>query len=52
MEKTYSFKVEGYVRISVKGETEEEMIGKAEQFMIDADFGPLEDIEWDEPKEY
>lgn len=52
MEKTYSFKVKGYVRISVDGETEQEMIQKAEQFMGDADFGPLEDIEWDEPKEY
>lgn len=52
MKKTYSFYVEGYVRITVDGETEQERIQKAEQFMVEADFGPLEDIEWEEPKEY
>lgn len=51
MEKTYSFKVKGYVNISVSGKTEQEMIQKAEQFMCEADFGPLENIEWSEPKE-
>lgn len=52
MEKTYSFKVNGFVRVTVDGNTEEELEEKAEQFMVDADFGPLEDIEWTEPKEY
>ena len=52
MEKTYSFEVNGYVRITVTGETEKELKEKAEQFMSEADFGPLEDIEWSNPKEY
>ena len=52
MEKTYSIEVHGYVRITVNGATEQERVEQAEQFMCDADFGPLEDIEWEEPKEY
>lgn len=52
MEKTYIFEVNGFVRVTVEGDNEIELEEKAEQFMVDADFGPLEDIEWTEPKEY
>lgn len=48
----YEYYVSGKVTITITGETEKEKIEKAEQFMCEADFGPLEDIEWSEPKEY
>lgn len=48
----YEYYVNGKVTITITGETEKEKIEKAEQFMCEADFGPLEDIEWTEPKEY
>lgn len=48
----YEYHVSGKVTITITGETEKEKIEKAEQFMCEADFGPLEDIEWTEPKEY
>lgn len=48
----YGYHVTGRVIITITGKTEKEKIEKAEQFMCEADFGPLEDIEWSEPKEY
>lgn len=47
----YEYYVSGKVTITITGETEKEKIEKAEQFMCEADFGLLEDIEWSEPKE-
>ena len=47
----YEYHVTGRVIITITGKTEKEKIEKAEQFMCEADFGPLENIGWSEPKE-
>lgn len=46
--KTYEviFRVDGRVVVSVDAEGKIDAEMKAEQFMVDADFGPLEDIQW------
>lgn len=48
--KTYEviFRVDGRVIVSVDAEDETDAEMKAEQFMVDADFGPLEDIQWEQ----
>lgn len=49
MKKFYvNFSMTARVLIPIDAETEDEAKEKAEQFMADADFGPCEDIEWEE----
>lgn len=44
------YRMEATVRFQVQAESEQEAIEKAEQGMVDADFGPAEDINWAEPE--
>ena len=49
MKKYYvKFAMTARVMVPIDAETESEAEEKAEQFMADADFGPCEDIEWEE----
>lgn len=49
MKKFYvRFAMTSMVIVPIEAETESEAEEKAEQFMADADFGPCEDIEWEE----
>lgn len=41
-----NFKLTASCHVTVEAKTTQEAIEKAEQFMVDADFGPAENIEW------
>ena len=42
-----TFRTDGKVVLSIDADNEVEAFDEAEQFMCDADFGPLEDIQWE-----
>ena len=44
----FTFRMTAKIEVNVDAENENEARQKAEQFMCDADFGPAEDIEWEE----
>lgn len=49
MKKFYvNFSMSARVLVPVEAENEVDAEQKAEQFMADADFGPCEDIEWEQ----
>ena len=42
--------VKGYFRVRVKANSEDDAQAKASEQCSEADFGPLEDIDWEEGK--
>lgn len=48
MKVTFTCHISGKVKVTVDAEDEIDAEMKAEQFMVDADFGPLEDIQWEQ----
>lgn len=45
-----SIPVTGYFRVRVKASSEDDAQAKASEQCSEADFGPLEDIDWEEGK--
>lgn len=46
MKVTFTYHIDGKVKVTVDAKEFDEAEEMAEQLMVDADFGPIEDVTW------